>query len=112
MDERIIPIHQQNAGVSDARNTGIEVSKGEYLIFVDGDDYVAPDCVEYLLWLVEKTDAELCLSLNFFTKEGERQVRHENVEILTPVDATALLLSPRIIVGSVNKIYKKKSASG
>lgn len=32
MDERIIPIHQQNAGVSDARNTGIEVSKGEYLI--------------------------------------------------------------------------------
>ena len=108
MEERIIPIHQQNAGVSDARNTGIEVSKGEYLIFVDGDDYVAPDCVEYLLWLVEKTDAELCLSLNFFTKEGERQVRHENVEILTPVDATALLLSPRIIVGSVNKIYKKR----
>ena len=46
--------------------------------------------------------------MNFFTKEGERQVRHENVEILTPVDATALLLSPRIIVGSVNKIYKKR----
>ena len=33
-------IHQENAGVSVARNHGIEVSEGEYLVFVDGDDYV------------------------------------------------------------------------
>jgi len=107
MDSRIIPVHQQNAGVSAARNTGIRISKGDYLMFVDGDDYIAPDFVEYLLGLVEKTGGELCLSLNFFTKAGEKQVKNETVEVLNPVEATALLLSPRIIVGSVNKIYKR-----
>lgn len=107
IDKRIVLIHQQNAGVSAARNAGIKASTGEYLVFVDGDDYIAPDFVEYMLRLVEITGGELCLSLNFYTKSGEKQVKKEYVEILNPVNATALLLSPRIIVGSVNKIYKK-----
>lgn len=106
-DRRIIPIHQNNAGVSAARNAGIRVSKGEYLVFVDGDDYLSSDYVEYMLELVEITGGDLCLSLDCFTKAGEKQVRHEVVEVLDPIRATALLLSPRLIVGSWNKIYKK-----
>lgn len=106
-DKRIIPIHQKNAGVSSARNAGIDKSKGSYLIFVDGDDYIAPDFVEYMLNLVQETGSELCLSLNFFTKKGEKQVKKETVRTLDATTATALLLSPRIIVGSVNKIYKR-----
>ena len=106
-DDRVIPVHQKNKGVSAARNAGIKVSKGEYLIFVDGDDYIALDFVEYLLGMVEKTDAELCLSMHFFTRRGEQQVQKDNIQVLNPIKATTLLLSPRIIVGSVNKIYKK-----
>ena len=53
------------------------------------------------------TGGELCLSLDSFTRTREKQVRHEVVEVLDPIKATALLLSPRIIVGSWNKIYKK-----
>lgn len=106
-DERIVPIHQQNVGVSAARNIGIEISKGEYLVFVDGDDYLSTDYVEYMLKLVRKTGGELCLSLNCFTKDNESQVQHEFIKVLPPEDATALLLSPRVIVGSWNKIYKK-----
>lgn len=107
MDKRIIPIHQQNAGVSAARNAGIKVSTGEYLVFVDGDDYIAPDFVEYMLGLVEKTGGELCLSLNCFTKKKDIQIQKDIITTLSPIRATALLLSPRIIVGSWNKIYKK-----
>lgn len=106
-DKRVVPIHQRNAGVSAARNAGIKASKGEYLVFVDGDDYIAPDFVEYMLNLVEETGGELCLSLNSFTKDKEKQVKSETVQTLDPVKATSLLLSPRIIVGSWNKIYKK-----
>lgn len=106
-DKRIIPIHQQNAGVSVARNTGIKKSKGEYLFFVDGDDYIAPDYIEYMLMLINKTGGEMCLSLNCFTKDKEVQVQNEIVTTLNPIEATALLLSPRIIVGCWNKIYKK-----
>lgn len=106
-DTRIIPIHQRNAGVSAARNVGIQVSKGEYLVFVDGDDYVAPDFIEYMLKLIQKTGGEMCLSLNCFTKEKDIQIHNDIITILSPNEATALLLSPQIIVGSWNKIYKK-----
>ena len=78
IDKRIVLIHQQNAGVSAARNAGIKASTGEYLVFVDGDDYIAPDFVEYMLRLVEITGGELCLSLNFYTKSGEKQVKKEH----------------------------------
>ena len=106
-DARIIPIHQQNAGVSAARNTGIQVSKGKYLVFVDGDDYIAPDFVEYMLKLIQETGAEMCLSLNCFTKDKDIQVQNDIITILNPSEATAFLLSPRLIVGCWNKIYKK-----
>ena len=106
-DSRIIPIHQSNAGVSRARNVGIERARGEYLSFVDGDDYIAPDFAEYMLILIERTGGELCLSLNCFTMAGEKQIPQESVRVLDSAEATALLLSPAIIVGSWNKIYKR-----
>ncbi len=45
-DERIKVIHKENGGLSDARNTGIAESKGEYIIFIDGDDYIEPLSLE------------------------------------------------------------------
>lgn len=48
-DGRITVIHQKNAGVSKARNVGIECAKGEYLFFVDSDDWVEPNHIENLL---------------------------------------------------------------
>jgi len=52
-DSRIIVIHQENRGVSAARNAGLEVAKGKYLTFVDPDDFIAPNTysvnMEYLL---------------------------------------------------------------
>lgn len=45
-DARVRVIHQANAGVSAARNAGIEAARGEYLLFTDSDDYVAPDYLE------------------------------------------------------------------
>lgn len=43
IDSRIRPVHTENFGVSNARNTGLDMASGEYIIFVDGDDYVEPD---------------------------------------------------------------------
>lgn len=106
-DERITVINSKNAGVSVARNTGIESSKGDYLVFIDADDYIADDYVEYMLGLAEKTDAPFCLSKNCYTKRGEAQVANDNIISLSAVDATALLLSPRVIVGCWNKIFKR-----
>lgn len=53
-DKRIKVIHKKNGGLSDARNVAIDVAKGEYITFVDSDDYVTSDYVETLYRLVEK----------------------------------------------------------
>ncbi|ONG70995.1 hypothetical protein BKK42_17900 [Bacillus cereus] len=106
-DNRVNVIHKKNAGVSAARNTGIEMSKGDYLVFVDADDYIAQDYVEYMLSLIENTGSEFCLSKCCYTKGGEKQTENEYIEKLKPEDATALLLSPNVIVGCWNKIFKR-----
>lgn len=47
-DNRVCVIHQENAGAGAARNAGIEIAKGEYIIFVDSDDMIEPDYMELL----------------------------------------------------------------
>ena len=49
-------IHQKNQGLSAARNNAIPKSNGDYITFIDSDDYVTPDYVEYLVSLVKKFD--------------------------------------------------------
>lgn len=53
-DKRIIVIHKRNGGVSDARNIGISASCGEYVSFVDSDDQIDNDYVEYLYNLAQR----------------------------------------------------------
>lgn len=57
-DARIQCVHQENAGVSRARNVGIELAEGDYYHFLDSDDYIEPDTYEYLLDNLTETGAE------------------------------------------------------
>ena len=45
-DDRVIIIHQQNSGVVVARQKGVQTARGDYLVFVDGDDTITPDCLQ------------------------------------------------------------------
>lgn len=105
-DSRIKVIHKNNEGVSEARNDGINAAIGDYIVFVDGDDYIAPDYTTYMLKMVVDNEADFGLSLNCFTRKEESQVAVESVEVLNSEDTTALLLGPRVMVGCWNKIYK------
>ena len=58
-DSRIRVIHKENGGLSDARNAGIDVVTGDYLAFVDSDDWLEPDAFEAMLALAEKYDAKM-----------------------------------------------------
>lgn len=60
-DKRIRVIHQQNSGVSAARNAGIDAADGEYLFCLDPDDYLAPDALETLLEEIRETGADIAV---------------------------------------------------
>lgn len=106
-DSRVIVLHKPNRGVSASRNDGLQKSTGDYIVFVDADDFLSEDYIDYMLMLVKATSSDFCLSKNCYTKINEQQIADEIVENISSVDAIALLLSPRVIVGCWNKIFKK-----
>lgn len=69
-DERFIVIHQDNMGLSTARNCGIEIAKGEYVLFVDSDDYIKDDLCEKTYRFAKSNDADL---VRFFYQEDTKQ---------------------------------------
>lgn len=62
MDQRIRVIHQENKGVSSARNRGINEASGEYVLFVDSDDLIAPQMIEDMLQraVISQVDIVIC----------------------------------------------------
>ena len=57
--QKILSVSQENRGVSNARNTGMEAAKGRYLVFVDGDDYLAATALEEMQACLQKKTADL-----------------------------------------------------
>lgn len=58
-DKRIIVIHKENGGLSDARNKGIDIAKGDYLTFIDSDDFVNIDYIEKLYNSIKLNNTKL-----------------------------------------------------
>lgn len=76
-DARIIAIHKENGGESNARNTGLRISTGDYLGFMDCDDWIEPDMYETLINMMEKYGADLVAS-GWYCDNGDRSVKVEN----------------------------------
>lgn len=60
-DERIHVVHKKNGGLSDARNAGMQIMSGEFLMFVDSDDWLQNDCIEILYGIQKKYMADLVI---------------------------------------------------
>ncbi len=60
-DSRITVIHQKNLGLAGARNTGLDIYKGEYVCFIDSDDYIHPEYVSYLYKLCIDNDCKMAI---------------------------------------------------
>jgi len=73
-DNRIHVIHQANQGVSAARNAGLTKAIGDYLMFVDSDDYVDPDIIRYLYQCMMRSDADISVCGFWFVDERTGEI--------------------------------------
>ena len=106
-DSRIKVIHQQNGGLSAARNAGLDIANGDYIGFVDSDDYIELNMYEELYNSLNENNADMsacgieCFGLKNKTESyGNR--------VLNNPDFLKLLLKDEITSYAVNKLYKKK----
>ena len=106
-DSRVRVIHKATrGGVSAARNSGIEASCGAYVCFVDGDDYVMADYVEYLFNLA-KNDCDITLTTDMFNNFDDKQNTDDSVRVYTPEQTTISILCYNIPIGVYCKLFKR-----
>ena len=70
-DERIVVIHKENGGLSDARNAGIDRASGEILSFIDGDDYIEPDMYKVMARAMKEDVSLVICGMRVLNSEGE-----------------------------------------
>ena len=90
-DSRIVVKHKKNGGLSSARNMGIDEAKGEYITFIDSDDVISEDYIEYLYKNLIDNDSDISIGnicVSYFEKR-ERNSKEDKIVIY-------------------NKSYKKK----
>lgn len=110
----IIVVHQTNKGLSGARNSGIEISKGDYIAFVDSDDFVTDNYIEYLYDLLKKYEADISMCSNYKFFEGEKLHTNEKkikikIKQFTAEEALEdLLYRKNITAYACGKLFKKE----
>jgi glycosyltransferase involved in cell wall biosynthesis len=83
--KKIILINKKNGGLSSARNVGIAVANGDYIAFLDSDDWVTQDCYEYMLNLATANNAEVAdvMVVQVKNKYDKFQIKDEKVEVFS-----------------------------
>lgn len=111
-DKRVKAIYQKNSGVSSARNNGINNANGEYITFVDADDYLEKNYVGYLCNLIVENDADISLT-PFPNKvtEGNKKINNkidDYIVLWSGEDAIKNMLYYKVVISSWNKMFSLK----
>lgn len=106
-DSRIRVIHKNNGGLSSARNAGLDIATGEYVVFVDSDDFIHPHMIERILSVAEKEKCDIvqCCFFRFDSGIFEERLT-DQVNILSKYEALERI-DNAAYMAVWNKIYKK-----
>ena len=110
IDERIQVIHKENGGLSSARNAGIDRATGEYISFVDSDDYIEANMIELLYEGILKHQCEIAIC-NHYVEKGDQLLMElppvDKEWVYTSQEATKLLIEDTVIKSYAwDKLYK------
>lgn len=110
-DKRIKVIHKANGGLSSARNAGINIAIGEYIGFVDSDDYIEPFMYERLIKSLQNNNCLLSVcAINYVFENGKSicKVKGENDKVFNFSDAILEMNTYRLFdMGAWSKVYHK-----
>ncbi|MBE6091229.1 MAG: glycosyltransferase [Clostridium beijerinckii] len=112
-DDRIVVIHKKNNGLSSARNAGLEIAKGNYIGFVDSDDWLDKSMYEILLKLLKENNSDISCCDFFKTANSDGSIPHIDNEIINSYNNIESLnnfyndLYTQTVV-AWNKLYKRE----
>lgn len=109
-DRRIRVIHRKNGGLSAARNEGLDAATGEFLGFVDSDDWIDLDMFKFLYELLETEEADISICSHYIERSGRTKIKYSSDEVLNlvPRDAMRLLVEDDIIRNFAwDKLYRR-----
>ena len=111
-DERIKVIHKKNGGLSSARNAGIKIATGEYIAFVDGDDWIDETMYEDMLCTMKNADADLSVcNYKEISQKGIRDGSTDEVTIFEGREILKVFIREdekyQIQNAAWNKLYKR-----
>ena len=116
-DGRIKVIHKKNGGLSDARNAGMAVATGEWIGFVDSDDWIEPQMYQYLHEAITTTDSDIaeCGAKRIWMDgKPEQELRAVNMDCVFEQEAAmmALITSHGLVQTVWNKLYRRSLTDG
>lgn len=113
-DKRIILLNQKNKGVSAARNAGLDICTGDYISFIDSDDYISPDMIEFLVNNLERNDSDIstCGHYNCRIKNGSLECvcyknSNESGVLSSRQSLQECLIGGKLSMMPVDKLYKR-----
>lgn len=108
-DRRIKTFHIENKGVANARNIGVAAANGEFIAFVDSDDYVEPDMFALLLDNLIKQNADISMC-SYCLNEDMSEQNHNAIRVLQHEEIIVNIVSGEYEYGLLwNKLYRRKT---
>lgn len=113
IDKRIRVLHKKNGGLSSARNAGVDLATGEYVFYLDSDDYIESTTFEELLAVQKSTEADIVLCNYYYSypdHEMAANLDFNETAILSTYEAMEALVSGRIQNFAWGKLTRREIA--